>query len=120
MLVIRFQRTGRRNVPSFRLAVAEKRKSAKGKVVEILGHYLPARNPAVFAFKRERVEHWVKVGAQPSDTAARLLTKSGVPNLERYIIRYAKQKKKKETETAAAPAAPAAPVKADDTAEKTA
>ena len=109
MLVIRFQRTGRRNVPTFRLVVAEKSRAAKGKVVEFLGHYLPARDPHVFAFEQARIEHWLKIGAQPSDTAARLLAKAGMKNLEKFIVRYAKQKKKGEEEAAAEAPAAAAP-----------
>ncbi len=100
MLVIRFQRTGRRNVPTFRLVVAEKSKAVKGKVVEYLGHYLPARNPHVFEFEKDRLDHWLKMGAHPSDTAARLLTRAGIKNLEKFIVRYAKQKKKGEEEKA--------------------
>ena len=97
MLVIRFQRTGCKNIPTFRLVVMEKSSAAKGgKVTEYLGHYLPARNPSVFEFEKERVEHWVKVGAQPSDTAARLLSKAGLKNFEQYIARYSKKKKKGE------------------------
>ena len=98
MLVIRFQRTGRRNVPTFRLVVAEKSAAVKGKIVEYLGHYLPARNPHVFEFEKDRLDHWIKMGACPSNTAARLLTRAGVKNLEKFIQRYAKQKKKGEEE----------------------
>ena len=98
MLVIRFQRTGRRNVPTFRLVVAEKSQAVKGKVVEYLGHYLPARNPHIFEFEKDRLDHWIKMGACPSNTAARLLTRAGVKNLEKFIVRYAKQRKKGEEE----------------------
>lgn len=97
MLMLRFQRTGRRNIPTYRLVATEKSSPSKsGKVTEYLGHYLPAREPHVFEFKRERVEHWLKVGAQPSDTAARLLTRAGVKGLEKFIDRYTKRKKKGE------------------------
>ena len=44
MLVLRLQRTGRRNNPAFRLVVTEKSAPVKGKVKEYLGHYLPTRN----------------------------------------------------------------------------
>lgn len=115
MLVIRFQRTGRRNVPTFRLVVAEKSRAAKGTVVEYLGHYLPARHPHIFAFEQGRVEHWLKIGAQPSDTAARLLSKAGVKNLEKFIVRYTKQKKKGEEEAAAEVEAPKEAPKKEET-----
>jgi small subunit ribosomal protein S16 len=103
MLMIRFQRTGRRNIPTYRLVAADKRAAAKGKVVEYLGYYLPARNPPVFEFQRDRIEHWVKHGASLSDSAARLLTRAGVPNLERFILPYTKKRAKGEQ--AAEPAA---------------
>lgn len=94
MLVLRLQRTGRRNIPAFRLVVAEKSASAKGKVQEYLGHYLPARHPHVFEFQRERIEHWITMGAKPSDTVARLLKKEGMQNMDRFIERYTKRKSK--------------------------
>ncbi len=113
MLVIRLQRIGRTNDPSFRIVLADKRRSAKGKFLEILGHYLPARNPAVLEFDAEKVSAWVAKGAQPSDTLARLLTRAGVKGLAPFIQRYAKRRSKKAPpeELAAAPAAaaPAAP-----------
>jgi small subunit ribosomal protein S16 len=112
MLVIRLQRTGRTNLPSFRLVVAEKARSAKGKFQEIVGHYLPAQNPPVFEVVTDRVTHWVKNGAQPSDTVARLLKRHGVQNMERFIQRYAKRKSKNPEAEAAAPAAAPAPTPA--------
>lgn len=110
MLVIRLQRTGRKNLPSFRLVVAEKARSAKGKFHEIVGHYLPAQEPPVVSVEKERISHWVKQGAQPSDTVARLLKRQGMENMDRFIQRYAKRKSKNpEAEAAAPAAAPAAP-----------
>jgi small subunit ribosomal protein S16 len=105
MLVIRFQRIGRKNVPAYRLVCAEKRASAKGKVKEFLGHYLPGRDPHVFEFKRDRVEHWIKQGAAPSDSAARLLTREGVPRLEKFVVAYTKKKRKKQEEEKPKPVA---------------
>lgn len=92
MLVIRFQRTGRRNIPTFRLVVAEKGAPIKGKVQELLGIYLPARNPHVFECNKERIAHWMSMGAKPSDTVARLLKRDGIQNMEKYIQKYTKKK----------------------------
>jgi ribosomal protein S16 len=91
------------------LVVAEKARPVKGKVLETVGHYLPARDPAVFAFEKERVEHWMKQGAALSDTAARLLSKQGVRGAEKYIERYTKKKPKgaAATQQPAAATAPA-------------
>ena len=115
MLVIRLQRTGRENLPTYRLVVAEKARPVKGKFMEIVGLYLPARDPVVFEHKNDRIDHWVKKGAIPSDTVARLLKRAGMPNMEKYIHRYAKQvsKKAQSAPPAGAPAATPTPVATD-------
>ena len=119
MLVIRFQRTGRKNLPSYRLVVAEKARAVKGKFLEILGHYLPRHNPVVFEFKKDKIAEWVKKGAVPSDTVARLLKRSGFTGMEKFILRYPKRKSKNAPaeEPVAAVAAPVAPA-ADDKASQ--
>ena len=109
MLRIRLQRTGNKNNPTFRLVVTEKSNAAKGKSLELLGHYLPTRTPVVFEFDKARIEHWISQGAAPTDTVARLLSKEGVKGLEKYIEKYTKQKKRKEVEEEPAPAPAAAP-----------
>ena len=70
--MIRLQRVGRKNDPSFRLVVMPKQKdSQSGKVVEILGSYNARQGkPQV---KAERVQHWIKMGAQVSGTAHNIL-----------------------------------------------
>lgn len=112
MLVIRLQRTGRENTPTYRIVVSEKTKSAKKGAHEILGHYLPSQKTPVFKCDKERAVYWIGKGAQPSDTVARLLMRDGVAGMEKFVIRYAKQKSKnavEEAPVAAAPAAEAAP-----------
>ena len=100
MLRIRLQRTGRENLPTFRLVVAEHTKPVKGKYKEILGHFLPQRNPKALEYKTERIVHWIKHGAHPSNTVARLLKKYGFKeqgiNLDTFIQPYTKKKKKSE------------------------
>lgn len=113
MLVIRLQRTGRENTPTFRIVVSEKARSAKTGQHEILGYFLANRETPVFKCDTDRVAYWISKGAQPSDTMARLLKKNGMANMDKFIVRYAKQKSKKapaegDAAPAAAPAAPAA------------
>jgi small subunit ribosomal protein S16 len=113
MLVIRLQRTGRKNLATYRIVVAEKARAAKGQFHEIIGHYLPARKDPVFTVQADRVEHWVKQGAIPSDTAARLFKNNGLKGMEKFVMTYAKRRSKNAPaeEPAAAPApTPAAPV----------
>jgi small subunit ribosomal protein S16 len=96
MLVIRLQRTGRRNCPTYRLVLAEKAWAAKGKSIEILGCYLPAREGAELECESERVTYWIGQGAIPSDTVARLLKRKGMSGLDAFIRRYAKRARKGE------------------------
>jgi small subunit ribosomal protein S16 len=100
MLVIRLQRTGRSNLATYRVVVAEKARPVKGKFLSILGHYLPQQDPPVFQVKEEEISGWIKKGAIPSDTAARLFKRSGMKNMDKYIRRYAKRKVKNPTEGA--------------------
>ena len=76
MLVIRFQRVGRKNDPSYRIVVAEKRSKPHGIGVEILGSYHPKTKHTVLA--RERIVHWISQGAQISATVHNLLVKNAV------------------------------------------
>lgn len=104
MLVIRLQRTGRENLPTYRLVVAEKARPVKGKFLQILGHYLPAQKDPVFDVKTPEIEAWVKKGAIPSDTVARLLKKKGLKDMDKFIKRYPKRRSKSAPPEEAAPA----------------
>ena len=119
MIVIRLQRTGRRNAPAYRLVVAEKSRPVKGKFLEILGHYLPTRSPVEFTFNKEETTKWIQNGAIPSETVARLLKNHGLKIAEKYITRYTKRVDKNAPVEAPAPVkAPAAPL-AQTTSEST-
>lgn len=110
MLKIRLQRIGRQGRPAYRIVVAEHSAPIKGKYIQILGHYDPLANPKVFDLKPEVVEAWVKKGAKPSSTIARILKGKGVKGMEIYIDDMPNRKKKKEVEIKAeAGATPAAP-----------
>ncbi|MDA1208516.1 MAG: 30S ribosomal protein S16 [bacterium] len=110
MLVIRLQRTGRRNAPAYRIVAAEKTSPVKGKFVEMLGHYVPKHNPIEIKFNEERIRTLISNGAVPSNTVARLLSKQGMKGLDKFVARYSKQKKRNPSaEEAAPPPAPEAP-----------
>lgn len=77
---IRLKRIGRRHRPAYRLAAMDRRRARGSKVIEELGSYDPL-NPnedRQVVLKRERIEYWLSVGAQPSDTVRRFLEKHGV------------------------------------------
>jgi len=76
---IRLQRVGRRHQPSYRIVVADPRVKQTGRVKEVLGTYQPeAKNDADrVKWNRERVQHWLDCGAQPSETVVSLLKAQG-------------------------------------------
>jgi len=78
MLRIRLQRFGTKNEPTYRLVVAEQSIRRDGRFVEVLGNYNPAaRGKAIpLSINVERVDHWIKLGAQPSDTAKSLVKRA--------------------------------------------
>lgn len=73
MLRIRLARFGAKKKPTYRVVVIDKRRARDSECVEIVGHYNPVADPAVVELKHDRIEHWMKVGAQPSETVLRLL-----------------------------------------------
>ena len=96
------------------MVVADSHSPRDGAFLKIIGHYNPLAEPAVLVVKEEEAVYWLQKGAQPSETAAKLLTRIGV--MERagrqpvvYTPKEGGVKPKKQAE-AAAPAAPVAPV----------
>jgi small subunit ribosomal protein S16 len=75
---IRLKRFGKKKQPFYRVVVAEKANPRDGKTLETLGTYDPRQTPVFFEVKEDRVNHWISVGAQPSDTVERLLANSGI------------------------------------------
>jgi len=75
LLRIRLFRTGTKKKPHYRIVVIDREKRRDGRCIEILGHYNPCLEPAEVVLNRERAEHWIKRGAQPSDTVRGLLKK---------------------------------------------
>ena len=73
MLMIRMARFGAKKKPTYRLVVIEKERARNSRAVEVVGHYNPVSKPKEIVLKHDRIEHWVKSGAQMSDTVARLV-----------------------------------------------
>ena len=73
MLAIRMRRLGAKKRPFFRVVVIDSHASRDGRSVEVLGHYNPTSQPELLTINRDRLDHWVSKGAQPSDTVRTLL-----------------------------------------------
>ena len=78
MVKIRLRRMGAKNRPSYRLVAADSRTPRDGAFLEILGTYNPLTDPETVAIDEEKALNWLRQGAQPTTTAARLLTKVGI------------------------------------------
>ena len=78
MLCIRLARFGAKKKPTYRVVVIENDRARNSRSVEVVGHYNPISKPAEVHLKHDRIAHWVKNGAQPSVTVARLLKKHPV------------------------------------------
>ena len=79
MVVIRMRRAGSKKRPFFRVVVTDSRAARDSSFVEILGHYNPRKKPALVDVNKERVDFWIKQGAQPSDTVRTLIKRHLTP-----------------------------------------
>ncbi len=75
---IRLKRFGRKKQPVYRVVIANSSEARNGQSIEVVGSYDPTKDVAQFDVKRERVDYWLSVGAQPTETVQRLLSKIGV------------------------------------------
>ena len=100
MVKIRLRRVGARSKPMYRIVVADSRSPRDGAFIEVIGHYNPLTDPETFSVDEERAQKWLKQGAQPTETVARLLSKSGIvenPKPETGSKKDKKPKKAKST-----------------------
>jgi small subunit ribosomal protein S16 len=70
---LRLMRFGKKKQPVYRLVAADSRSPRDGRFIEILGTYEPRAEPSRVVIDRERVEDWLRRGAKPTETVARLL-----------------------------------------------
>ena len=78
MVAIRLRRAGSKKRPFFRVVVTDSRTARDSSFVEILGHYNPRSKPAVVDVDKERVDYWLKKGAQPSDSVRTRMSSTGM------------------------------------------
>jgi len=108
MLVIRFFRVGKKNQPSFKIVVTDKRNPTRaGRFTEEVGFWNPTTKEKVL--KSERIKYWISVGAKPSPTVFNLLVSEKIIEGKK-VPKHKKSKKKveaKPVEVAPAPEKPA-------------
>jgi small subunit ribosomal protein S16 len=114
---LRMQRHGAKKRPFYRVVATDQRAPRDGRYIELLGTYDPMQEPPAIRLNAERVDYWLGVGAQPSDTVNALIKRlkagNGVVDLSQTgaeeTARQAKREaKKKDLEARRAAAAKAA------------
>lgn len=92
MLKIRLMRIGAKKRPFYRVVVVDERAKRTGAYIELLGSYNPLTEPKDIQLKQDRIDHWVKQGAQLSDGFLRITGKA-----PQRPPRKPKKEKKEET-----------------------
>ena len=101
MVRIRFRRMGLRGQPSYRIVAADKEAARDGRFLEILGFYNPRTEPSTINVKEERVFHWMKNGALPTESVGQVFKSSGLlDRFERFKKGEALESLLKEAEEA--------------------
>ena len=72
---IRLKRIGKKKKPFYRIVVADSRFPRDGRFIEEIGYYNPLKDPAEVKIDIEKVDNWVKNGAQPTDTVKAIIKK---------------------------------------------
>ena len=75
---IRLKRIGRRNRPFYRVVVMDSRNKRDGAAIEELGWFNPIDQEKTYSLDEDRILHWLKTGAQPSDALHNLMQRSGL------------------------------------------
>jgi small subunit ribosomal protein S16 len=116
-LVIRMARAGTKKRPFYHIVLADSRSPRDGRFIERLGYYnplLPKDKEERLKLDLDKVQAWMKKGAQPSDRVMRFLDKAGIAkrkprnNPEKAVPRKERKAKAEEAAKAPAAAAPAA------------
>jgi small subunit ribosomal protein S16 len=74
---IRLKRLGKIRAPYYRIVVADSRTKRDGRAIEEIGKYHPTEEPSLIEIDSERAQHWLGVGAQPTEQVAVLLKITG-------------------------------------------
>jgi small subunit ribosomal protein S16 len=114
---IRLMRVGKKKQPTYRVVVADARSPRDGRFLEILGQYAPRQEPSLVSIDGERALHWLNAGAQPTESAAKLLQIAGVWDAYKESNgKVAASRPKVKTKAKAVKEAPDAPAPAAATA----
>ena len=75
-VVLRLSRAGTHKAPFYHVVATDSRRPRDGRYLEDIGIYDPTRSPERIELRAERVEYWLKAGAKPSPTVAKVLRRA--------------------------------------------
>jgi small subunit ribosomal protein S16 len=120
-------RVGKKKQPTYRVVVADERSPRDGRFIEIIGRYAPRSEPSAVQVDADKAVSWLQKGAQPTESAAKVLQIAGVWDAYKSstgrdaaakpVAKTPKPKAVKETPAPAAAAAPEPAAEAEATAE---
>lgn len=86
---VRLTRVGSKKNPIWRVVVADRRSPRDGRFIETIGHYNPQTQPSTIVIDHDRLEHWLALGAQPSNTVRKLMRAKDNPQAAAAIVEEA-------------------------------
>jgi len=117
MLAIKLRPIGKKKQISYRIVINEKRSKLDGKCIEDIGWYNPHTNK--FLIKKDRIEHWLKAGAQPTDSVHNILVKAkAIEGAKIAVHKKSKHPEAQETDVQKQKGEPSEPVVAETSESK--
>jgi small subunit ribosomal protein S16 len=98
MLAISLMRMGAKKSPFYRIVIKEKRSKRDGKYLENVGTYNPMTDPAEINLKHDRIQYWLSVGAQPTETVASLIKHNPEQTEEEKAVAVQTRAEKREAD----------------------
>lgn len=86
---VRLTRVGSKKNPIWRVVVADRRSPRDGRSIETIGHYNPQTHPSTIVIDDERLQHWLALGAEPTNTVKKLMRAKDNPQAAAAVVEEA-------------------------------
>ena len=80
---------GSKKNPIWRVVVADRRSPRDGRFIETIGHYNPQTQPSTIVLDHERLDHWLALGAEPTNTVKKLMRAKDNPQAAPAVVEEA-------------------------------
>ena len=95
---VRLTRVGSKKNPNWRVVVADRRSPRDGRFIETIGHYNPQTKPSTIVLDKERLDHWLALGAEPTNTVRKLMRAQDNPEVTAAIAQEAEAEQRAQAE----------------------